>query len=141
MTRPGSLKAWLAGGQGQCEDLVEHIAERIQEQGSCEGEVAIALARQLVDPTTPLFYDRWRHGGWYVHGVRYPSGAVGCVSRNYVDKRWRVVVDPRRKAIGEDGDFYFGSREEAARAEQFLALEEWYESLDEREVVQERPAG
>src|SRR5580700_4881304 len=28
-------------------------------------------------------YSPWRHGGWYVDNVRYPSGAVGCVSRNY----------------------------------------------------------
>jgi hypothetical protein len=31
-------------------------------------------------------YSPWRHGGWYVNEVRYPSGAVGCVSRNYPDR-------------------------------------------------------
>lgn len=40
-------------------------------------------------------YSKWRHGGWYVHGVRYPDGAVGCVSNNYQDKKWRIVCDPR----------------------------------------------
>lgn len=33
---------------------------------------------------TPI-YSSWRHGGWYVHNVRYPSGACGCVSNNYPD--------------------------------------------------------
>ena len=40
-------------------------------------------------------YAPWRHGGWYVTNVVYPSGAVGCVSRNYPDRRWRIVCDPR----------------------------------------------
>lgn len=40
-------------------------------------------------------YSRWRHGGWYVHGILYPGGAIGCVSRNYADRRWRIVCDPR----------------------------------------------
>lgn len=62
-------------------------------------------------------YSRWRHGGWYVHNVRYPSGAVGCVSRNYPDGRWRIVCDPR------DGDHTYRSRDEAATAELQLAQE------------------
>lgn len=39
-------------------------------------------------------YTPWRHGGWYVVNVRYSSGAVGCVSRNYPDGKWRIVCDP-----------------------------------------------
>jgi hypothetical protein len=27
--------------------------------------------------------------------VRYPSGAVGCVSRNFEDHKWRIACDPR----------------------------------------------
>jgi hypothetical protein len=27
--------------------------------------------------------------------VRYPNGAVGCVSRNYPDRKWRIVSDDR----------------------------------------------
>ncbi|PPQ29305.1 hypothetical protein CCR94_15570 [Rhodoblastus sphagnicola] len=38
---------------------------------------------------------RSRHGGWYVGNVRYPFGACGCVSRNYVDRKWRIACDPR----------------------------------------------
>lgn len=60
-------------------------------------------------------YSRWRHGGWYVHNVRYPDGAIGCVSRNYKDGKWRVVC----------ADFYtaptYKTRAEAARAEFILA--------------------
>lgn len=55
-------------------------------------------------------YSRWRHDGWYTN-VRYPSGACGCVSRNYPDKRWRIVCDAR------EGDFTYPSRDAAARAE------------------------
>lgn len=45
----------------------------------------------------PLYFDysKWRHGGWYVDNVRYPSGAVGCVSRNFEDRKWRIACDPR----------------------------------------------
>ena len=60
-------------------------------------------------------YERWRHGGWYVMNVRYPSGAVGCVSRNYPDKKWRIVCDERP---GERPTY--ANRDAAARAERDL---------------------
>lgn len=62
-------------------------------------------------------YEPWRHGGWYVPGVRYPSGAIGSVSRNHKDRRWRIACDPR----GFDAAPTFESRDEAARAEWELA--------------------
>lgn len=62
-------------------------------------------------------YDRWRHGGWYVTNVRYPSGACGCVSRNYADRKWRIVCDERP---GERATY--PSRDAAARAELEIAL-------------------
>lgn len=66
-----------------------------------------------VAPPTSFAYSPWRHGGWYVNNVRHPSGAVGCVSRNYPDGKWRIVCDPR--------DFEdqptFKNRDAAARAE------------------------
>lgn len=55
-------------------------------------------------------YRAWRGGGWYVDNVHYPSGAVGCVSRNYADKKWRIVCD-------RDFTRTFRSRDDAARAE------------------------
>lgn len=58
-------------------------------------------------------YSRWRHGGWYVENVRYPSGAVGCVSRNYDDGKWRIVCGDHSRT--------FRSRDDAARAEQAVA--------------------
>jgi hypothetical protein len=61
-----------------------------------------------------LEYEPWRHGGWYVLNVRHPSGAVGCVSRNYEDRKWRIVCDER------EGDCTYPSREAAARAERGL---------------------
>jgi hypothetical protein len=64
-------------------------------------------------------YTPWRHGGWYVVNVQYPSGACGCVSRNYPDHKWRIVCDER------DDDVTYPSRDAAARAEYVLAqLEE-----------------
>ena len=59
-------------------------------------------------------YKRWRHGGWYVTNVRYPNGAVGCVSNNYPDRRWRIVCEASQTP--------FPSRDAAARAERVLAL-------------------
>lgn len=63
-------------------------------------------------------YSRWRHGGWYVHNIRYPSGACGCVSRNYPDGKWRIVCHPD----GRDGPT-FPTRDAAARAEHELVQE------------------
>src|ERR1700692_55811 len=56
-------------------------------------------------------YSPWRHGGWYVHNIRYPSGACGCVSRNYPDGKWRIVCDER------DPQPTYPSRDAAALAE------------------------
>lgn len=73
------------------------------------------------DPDWTPVYSRWRHGGWYVHNVRYPqNGACACVSKNYPDSKWRIVCDDRRKELGGQGDFTFPSRDAAARAEYAL---------------------
>lgn len=66
-------------------------------------------------------YSKWRHGGWYVSNVMYASGAVGCVSNNYPDGKWRIVCDDRRVDLGGEGDHTFPSRDAAARAEYVLA--------------------
>ena len=66
------------------------------------------------DPDFEPVYERWRHGGWYVLGVRHKNGGIGCVSRNYPDRRWRIVCDSRH------GDHTYGSRDDAARAEYAL---------------------
>lgn len=58
-------------------------------------------------------------------GIDCPSGAGGCVINNDPDSKWRIVCDHRRQALNEPGDVTFRSREEAARAEQALALEAW----------------
>jgi hypothetical protein len=61
-----------------------------------------------------FLYSRWRHGGWYVHNVRYPNGALGCVSRNYPDGKWRIVCDERPNPPT------YPSRDAAARGERDL---------------------
>ncbi len=68
-------------------------------------------------------YERWRHGGWYTN-VRYPSGACGCVSRNYADKKWRIVC---REEAGT-----FATRNEATYAERALAMAEFLELIAKR---------
>jgi hypothetical protein len=70
----------------------------------------------------PVFSE-WRHGGWYVDNVRYPSGAVGCVSRNFADGKWRIVCDERTDKTGLP-IHTFPSRRAAAIAEYHLALAE-----------------
>jgi hypothetical protein len=62
-------------------------------------------------------YERWRHGGWYVTNVTYPSGAVGCVSNNYPDRKWRI-------ACGRPESETYPSRDAAARAEREIARRE-----------------
>ena len=67
-------------------------------------------------------YTKWRHGGWYVMNVEYPSRACGCVSRNYPDGRWRIVCDERRTDLDMYGDVTFPNRDAAAHAEHALAM-------------------
>ncbi len=75
---------------------------------------AAVLQIDTPDDWQPQF-SKWRHGGWYVDNVRYPSGACGCVSNNYDDKKWRIVCG--------DHDLTFSSRDEAARAERRCAMD------------------
>jgi hypothetical protein len=65
-------------------------------------------------------FEVWRHGGWYVANLVYPSGASGCVSANYSDKKWRILT--ANTGPGMIGDVTYGSRKEAAYAELALAL-------------------
>lgn len=73
----------------------------------------------LLNETPPksFSYSSWRHGGWYVNNVEYPSGAIGCVSRNYDDGKWRIACDGRQFEKRPT----FANRDEAARAEWHLA--------------------
>jgi hypothetical protein len=73
---------------------------------------------QQSDNWQPTF-SKWRHGGWYVTNVRYPSGACGCVSNNYDDKKWRIACDSRPF----DKRPTFKTRDAAARAELVLVQE------------------
>lgn len=89
-------------------------AERHQPPAS----VTEPAAQDNWEPT----YSPWRHGGWYVDNVRYPGGAVGCVSRNYADRKWRIVCDDRPDAHEK---YTYPSRDAAARAERELARARW----------------
>lgn len=67
--------------------------------------------------TQRITYSPWRHGGWYT-SIRYPSGACGCVSRNYADRKWRIVCDSRQPQPT------YPNRDAAALAELELAQAE-----------------
>lgn len=105
--------------------LESAIAQTIQGLSGCTPAEALREATFIMNPSSALGFSPWRHGGWYVHGVRYPNGASGCVSSNYPDKKWRIAIDSRRSELNGPGDHTFNSREEAARAEQHLALDAW----------------
>lgn len=74
------------------------------------------LAELIQSIPTQFVYTPHRDGGWYVSNVQYASGAVGCVSRNYPDRKWRVVCDPRGDAAPT-----YKNRDEAAAAEFVIA--------------------
>ncbi|NCU66760.1 hypothetical protein DBR23_26030 [Acidovorax sp. HMWF018] len=111
------------------DDVFQGIAGAIVAQNHCTATEAFEQVLRMLDTSRSPGYSRWRHGGWYVHGVRYPSGACGCISSNYPDKKWRIVCDRRRQDLNAPGDVTFRSREEAARAEQVLALQAWVEMV------------
>lgn len=83
-------------------------------------------------------YSRWRHGGWYTN-VTYPSGASGCVSRNYPDGKWRIVCDPRRTTLGAPDDYTFSDRDAATHAERELV--KMLKLLDTLEQVEKWASG
>lgn len=86
----------------------------------------------LESPGWEPTYSHWRHGGWYVDNLHHPCGAVGCVSRNYADKKWRIVCDPRPRAHDL---FTYKSRDAAAFAERELAIEHYRLGLGDYEAV------
>lgn len=78
--------------------------------------MSTATMDRATDTWTPS-YSKWRHGGWYVNNVRYPSGAIGCISKNFPDGKWRVVCHP----LPFDEQPTYKSRDDAARAERELS--------------------
>lgn len=103
-----------ADGPAQFEAMLDDLFAATPEECSALAYTGAAERRQQDAAWTPR-YSHWRHGGWYVTNVRYPSGACGCVSRNYADRKWRIVCD--NTGPGSEGDRTFPSRDAAARAE------------------------
>ncbi|MFI5296635.1 MAG: hypothetical protein ACHREM_00940 [Polyangiales bacterium] len=62
-------------------------------------------------------FEPWRHGGWYVTNTRYPSGACGCVSNNFADRKWRIVCSPTDLT-----QLTFSTRGDAAKAEHAFVI-------------------
>lgn len=90
------------------------------------GRVSVAAGEAVRPEGWQPSYESWRHGGWYVTSVRYPSGAVGCVSRNYADRKWRVVCE--NTGPGVEGDQVFRNRDAAAVAELAAAARDAYQA-------------
>jgi hypothetical protein len=111
------------------DDVFERLAQTLQAQFQCLAGEAFEQVLHMADPSRGFGFSPWRHGGWYVGGVRYPSGACGCVSSNYPDRKWRIVCDRRRGDLNAPGDVTFRTRDEAALAERLLALEAWVEAV------------
>lgn len=92
-------------------------------------------------PPDTFTYTKWRHGGWYVQEVQYPGGAIGCVTNNFEDKKWRIACDPR--PFEEQPTFK--NRDAAARAEFELAqqahLEAAQASTNDAQAGNEAVAG
>lgn len=63
--------------------------------------------------------------------VRYPSGACGCVSRNYRDRKWRIACDPREFETAPT----FKNRDEAALAEWNLA-QDAFRAMSKEDIEQ-----
>lgn len=77
--------------------------------GDAEAEAKEGLAGEAEEWVPE--YDPWRHGGFYVTNITYPSGAVGCVHNNHHSKdgKWRIVNDRTETS--------FPTRDAAAKAE------------------------
>lgn len=104
-----------------CEVTNRVVAEKIAADHNALPEL-LELLKEIRDeePPTEFAYLRWRHGGWTVINIHYPSGAAGCVSKNYKDRKWRIACDPRPF----EKQPTFRSRDEAALAEWHLAQRE-----------------
>lgn len=49
--------------------------------------------------TTPIWqpsFSKWRHGGWYVHNVRYPSGVLYAICVRLINNLHIRRVMPRQ---------------------------------------------
>jgi hypothetical protein len=123
------IAAELAGqaGQAAAEYAEASGADSVAECAAWNAAQYAARARRAAAevpvPTeqwTPSF-SSWRHGGWYVDNLRRAGGGCGCVSRNYPDRKWRIVCDPRNGSYpGGPNDHTYPSRVAAARAEREL---------------------
>lgn len=95
-----------------------HASNRgaFSEKANSAPESSLELAAASVEEWIPYF-EKWRHGGWYVSNVHYASGAIGCVARDRRDGKWRIACDRRPNETAPT----FRSRDEAARAEREYA--------------------
>ncbi|MDD4865690.1 MAG: hypothetical protein PHQ28_00730 [Mycobacterium sp.] len=81
--------------------------------------LAVSKHRMRGEPPAQFTYQPWRHGGWYVAETLWPDGGCGCVSREFADRQWRFVCDPRPF----DQQQTFRTRDDAARGEWLFVRE------------------
>lgn len=87
-------------------------------------------------------FSRWRHGGWYVDNIVFPSGAVGCIASPTADRgtfvsacfvdayegrktRAGAALAERAEAIRQWAEW---DAEQAASQPEQLPMSEWAES-------------
>lgn len=98
--------------------VAEHIRTKVKAgQEITSADFQPPANTPVGDLWTPEFGERWRHGGWYVTNLQYPSGGIGCVAKRD-DGRWMVACDSRENPPT------YPNREAAARAERVLVLAE-----------------
>lgn len=101
-------------------DSVAECAAHNAAAYAARARVAAAAVPVPSEQWTPTF-SAWRHGGWTVDNLTRAGGGCGCVSRNYPDRKWRIVCDPRNGSYpGGPNDHTYPSRVAAARAEREL---------------------
>ncbi len=71
-------------------------------------------------------FDPWRHGGYYVTNLRYPTGAVGCVAKVGARDQWSIACPDGWGAHVAR----FSNRRDAAQAERIHVLDQWAACLD-----------
>jgi hypothetical protein len=106
--------AWAANG-GTIPDQTIQDGDLPALYAQDTGRRTMNGATNQTNEWTPI-YAPWRHGGWYVTNIHHARGGIGCVSRNFPDRKWRIVCDAR------DGEHTYRTRDEAARAEMEIAV-------------------
>lgn len=108
------------------DETVHRLADLIKRRWPTPS--AERIAARLLDLESTQVLSQWQEGGWELKGIYFPDRRRCFVSRNYPDKRWRIVADPRATSSGNEGATY-PTRESAIRAARCLCATCWLDVL------------